>query len=139
MGAIFADIGDDSVDGSPRTSNYGPRFQDIARELQQLPTRSRPRIGGGSVLDQGSISPFASRSGFANVTHEQTSRQGVAREKGDILPFGRAMKDSFRKLEAATQIYSNFQFEYEDDTASIKKYATKEIIDKLWTLKVRER
>jgi hypothetical protein len=85
MGAIFADIGDDSVDGSPRTSNYGPRFQDIARELQQLPTRSRPRIGGGSVLDQGSISPFASRSGFANVTHEQTSRQGVAREKEEYF------------------------------------------------------
>ena len=35
------------------------------------------------------------------------------------------------------QIYSNFQFEYEDDNASIKKYATKEIVDKLWTLKVR--
>jgi hypothetical protein len=47
------------------------------------------------------------------------------------------MKDLFRKLEAATQIYSNFQFEYKDDIASIKRYATKEIVDKLWTLKAR--
>jgi hypothetical protein len=130
LGQMVWDTGDEAS-YTPRTRGYGPRFQDPTAE-QFLAT---PRMGSRARQDQhlrdsGMVSR---RRSDENV--ERSGRPDILRDP--VLPFGLAMKELHRKLEAAEKFYESFESEYEDDIKSIKAYAAKEILEKLWTRKVR--
>ena len=61
----------------------------------------------------------------------------VVREKSDALAFSLAIKELYHQLGTAVAFYIKFDLEYEKDIVQIKKYATREILDNLWAMKIR--
>lgn len=59
------------------------------------------------------------------------------REKSDALAFSLAIKELSHQLRTAVAFYIRFDLEYEKDIVQIKKYATREILDNLWAMKIR--
>lgn len=53
------------------------------------------------------------------------------------VPFSKAMRNLHRQLDKTASTYETFQRDYENDISSIKKYATKDILDRLWKLRVK--
>jgi hypothetical protein len=60
-----------------------------------------------------------------------------ARSGNPPLPFGRAMRDLHRQLGQAEELYSRFQIEYDNDTATVRRYATATTLSDMWLRKVR--
>lgn len=57
-------------------------------------------------------------------------------QRKEPLPFGRAKNKLLEQLGKAEEIYSGFQRDFDSDIGSIKKYATVEVLNELWVLRV---
>jgi hypothetical protein len=62
----------------------------------------------------------------------------MLQQRKDAFPYDRAMRKLFDQLIHAEQFY-NFQSDYDNDITSIKKYATADLLDELWMLRVKGR
>jgi hypothetical protein len=119
---------------SPRTRSWGSRFQDSATE-QYLSASRRVTTGRNQHLRDSS--EVMLRSEVGGVYGEQRTRPEIVRDRGRVFPFYWALKELYQKLDAAANFYSNFESEYENDITRIKKYAAREILEKLWTSRVK--
>lgn len=139
VGPVFLDVGNDVFNVRPRNWTSASRFQDTAAEPEQLVAISEietARRRGQNIRNLGRLSP---RPEFVHEYGEKSSKPGITYKRKEALPFVSAMKGLHRKLEAAKQTYIHFQSEYDTETESIKKYATKEILEDLWTSKMRSK
>lgn len=57
----------------------------------------------------------------------------------EALPFGRAMKTLYDHICHAEQIFQDFQAQFENDIAGIRRYADDSTLNKLWKLRVHGR
>lgn len=132
-GPMVWDLDDEAV-YTPRTRAYGPRFHDPTVD-QFLAT---PMMGSGARRDQ-HLGDSGMMSRLQSDLVDDYVGRGTRREMppDPTLHFALALKELHRKLEEAEQFYESFELEYEEDVRSIKVYASKEILEKLWTRKAR--
>jgi hypothetical protein len=65
-----------------------------------------------------------------------TLRSETMAQRKQPLPFGRAMNKLLEQLGRAEELYSGFHRDFDSDIGSIKKYATVEVLNELWVLRV---
>jgi hypothetical protein len=131
---IVWDVDGELVSLSPRTRSWGSRFQGSATEQYLSASRRGPTVQNEHQRDFGEV---MLRSEVGGVYGEQRTRPKIVRDRGRVFPFYWALKELYQKLDAAANFYSNFESEYENDITPIKKYATREVLEKLWTSKVK--
>jgi hypothetical protein len=57
--------------------------------------------------------------------------------KDNALPFGRAMIQLHRVLDAAEKFYTEFQNDYDNDVKALKSYGSDDLLDSAWIMKVK--
>lgn len=131
------DIGHDTYGMGNKAYMHGSRIHEHAAESNPF----RPSLRFGTPQRRGhhlrDFSRIPRRSGLGDGYIEPSARSGITRDRESSLPFGVALKELHRKLEAAGQVYSSFESEFENDVASIKKYATVGILENLWVMKAK--
>lgn len=128
---------------------YG-RHYDFSVEFEDLSIDGRGRTGDVRVVDVRTIDPrdldraSPPRRGYQGYLESNYPmpprrssrlRSGMAGRKSSVS-FGRGMKKLYGALDKAEQYFSNFLQEYDNDMGSTEKYATLEIMEELWKLKV---
>lgn len=127
---------DDNVGSTvPRSTNRGLRFQDPAPEMYSPVSRMDLRGRQNRPLRGSALVPH--ELGVVDEHGSQSARTGTMTRRDDVLPFSLAIKELYHQLEAGAEFYASFDSEYEKDIVRIKTYATKEILENLWTRKVR--
>jgi len=146
----------------PRRSYGGEHFGPGARDFQYPMYSGYLRyVDGGMLFEDPTTNPsrqlpagnsqlMGSRmhesvpgrgEGYAELNNRTPSRSGFRgnenQQKYSAVYFGTALKKLFKRLEAAEQFYGEFQRDFKEETAAVKKYATADVITELWILKVK--
>lgn len=132
LGPVIWDMNDEvGISGARTRVRGGSRIQ--VPEPDLIPVSSMSRHSR-HLRDSAFTSP---QSGPVDDHGRRSIRAGIVLERDDALPISLATKELYHQLEAAAKFYTNFGKGYEKDIASIKKYATKEILESLWIRRVR--
>ncbi|CZR55044.1 uncharacterized protein PAC_04930 [Phialocephala subalpina] len=119
------DVEDLAIDGRGRTSDV--RVVDVRTiDPRDLDRDSPPRCDYQRQLG----------SNFAGPARRESRLRGVMAGRKSSVSFGRGMKKLYGALDKAEQYFNNFIQEYDNDMGSTEKYATLEIREQLWKLKV---
>jgi hypothetical protein len=125
LDVYFDDLAIDSwvrrmIDGRlPDRSRFDRRSSDRGRDSE-----------GRRILDEVQYSPRP------DIIHDDRGL-AMARPVGPPMPFGIAMRDLHRQLGRAEELYTRFQTDYDDDIATVRKYAPARTLREMWYQKVK--
>jgi hypothetical protein len=132
--SLILDVEDEVGGTGPRPRARNSRFPTPAPDLFSPISRAgtrKQRDRTPRVLD---LSPHGSRG--VDEYSRRLARTELGRERNGVLPFSLAVNELQRQLVEAMDFYVDLNTKYEKDIERIKKYATKEVLEKIWTLKV---
>jgi hypothetical protein len=129
---LILDVGDEVGGSGPRARIS--RLQPLAPNLFSPVSRTGARRQRDRTLRISDVSTRESKD--VDEYGRRRGRTEIVRERNDVLPFSITVNELQRQLGDAIKFYEDFNSKYENDIDLIKKYATKEVLENLWTMKV---
>jgi hypothetical protein len=93
-------------------------------------------IDTSRVLEHRKLDRPPPRSDLVDEYSDPRLRPRPVGQRRDTMPFGTAMIQLHKQIENASAFYNEFHTDYDCDVQPIKRYATVDVLSKLWVLKV---